>query len=118
MTHYNVWFSLKRGIPEHEGIEVVRGFLADISSAGDARSFLILKNTADGARTKLPHYQAIVEFVDQAALASAMKNQAMRGIHSGAHGRVIAAVSEFHVEIFSRIESLVPTGAFDYSCDV
>jgi hypothetical protein len=45
-----------------------------------------------------------------------MKNQAAKGIHQGAHGRVVDFVSEFRVEIFRVLsEELAP---MPYACEI
>ena len=82
---------------------------------GEVAAFRLLRNKAEGARTKLPRFQAIVEFADEAALARAMKNQAERGIHRGGHGNVVDVVSEFRVEIFQLLE---PAGILQYACEI
>ena len=49
-----------------------------------------------------------------------MKKQAARGIHSGHHGDVIDVVTDFHVEIFSLLDSLIPDAAHEgmYACEI
>ena len=108
MIHYNVWFSLKPAIEESQGLQLVRDFLSQLSEAGEASAFTLLRNSGSPPRSKLPRYQAHVVFRSPEALSEAMTLQAQRGIHQGAHGRVIDAVSEFHVEVFSEISPATP----------
>lgn len=101
MLHYHVWFNLKPGIPEAEGLQTIRTFLATLTTAGEASGFQLLRNQGSPPRSKLPHYHALVEFADQATFEAAMKAQAQRGIFQGPHGAVVDAVQDFHVEIFT-----------------
>jgi hypothetical protein len=117
MIHYNVWFTLKDEVLEQRGLAVVDGFLRELCAAGEVSAYRLLKNTSDGARTKLPRYHAIIEFADDAALSQAMKNQVARGIHAGGHGEIINVVSEFRVEIF-RVFTPEPIGAMLYACEI
>ncbi|MGA2018495.1 MAG: DUF6614 family protein [Opitutaceae bacterium] len=117
MIHYNVWFALKEGIAEDSGLMVVDRFLRDLSAAGEVSAYRLLRNTSEGARTKMPKYHAVIEFADEAALSQAMKNQTARGIHTGDHGQIISVVSEFRVEIF-RVLAPYPTGAMLYACEI
>ena len=117
MIHYNVWFTLKDGIEERGGLAVVEKFLRELSAIGEVAAYRLLKNNAEGTRTKLPRFQAIIEFADEAALALAMKNQAARGIHNGGHGGVVEVVSEFRVEIFRLLSPVSPTSML-YGCEI
>ena len=117
MIHYNVWFTLKEGIEEHSGLAVVEGFLRELCVLGEVSTFRLLKNKSEGSRTKLPRFQAIIEFSDDAALSLAMKNQGERGIHRGGHGKVIEVVSEFRVEIF-RLVSSGHVDVMQYACEI
>jgi hypothetical protein len=117
MIHYNVWFTLKEGIAEEEGLAVVDGFLRELGAAGEVSSYRLLRNTSEGGRTKLPKYHALIEFADDDALSLAMRNQASRGIHAGGHGKVISVVGEFRVEIF-RLFTPDPAGAMRYACEI
>jgi len=117
MIHYNVWFTLKEGIEEHGGLAVVEKFLRELCAIGEVAAYRLLQNNAEGARTKLPRFQAIIEFADDAALALAMKNQGARGIHAGGHGGVGEVVSEFRVEIF-RLLLPLPVGNMEYACEI
>jgi hypothetical protein len=117
MVHYNVWFSLKDGVDEAVGLRTFEAFLGGLTQQGEVSAYRLLKNSADAARTKLPRYQAIVEFIDEAALGRAMKNQVARGIHSGAHGAIVEIVSEFRVEIF-RLLTSNPVETLQYACEI
>jgi hypothetical protein len=117
MIHYNVWFTFKAGIEERRGLAVIDDFLRELAAIGEASGFRLLQNASEGPRTKLPRYQAIVEFSDNDALAKAMKRQAARGIHRGAHGAVLDVVDEFRVEIF-RLLSPDPVRAMAYACEI
>ena len=117
MIHYNVWFALQEGVGEESGLGIVDGFLRELCAAGEVSAYRLLKNTSEGARTKLPRYHAVIEFDDDEALSKAMKDQAARGIHTGGHGQIIGVVSEFRVEIF-RVLTPEPTGATKYACEI
>lgn len=104
MLHYHVWFNLKSGVPEDTGLAAVSDYLSTLTGAGEAQDFQLLRNRGSAPRSKLPAYHALVMFADSEALDAAMKLQAQRGIHHGAHGRVVDVVCDFHVEIFTSIE--------------
>lgn len=103
MIHYHVWFNLKPQVPESEGLSTVRHFLIELCASDEAATFQLLRNQGKAPRSKLPHYHALIQFTDETQLASAMKKQAADGIHTGLHGEVINAVTNFHVEIFSQL---------------
>lgn len=103
MIHYHVWFNLKPGVTEQGGLSIVAAFLTELSQAGESQGYQLLKNFGGPPRSKLPAYHALIEFADSDALRAAMKQQAQRGIFNGAHGRVVEAVCDFHVEIFESI---------------
>jgi len=105
MIHYHVWFNLKAGVSETDGLAALERFLTKLCATEEAATFQLLRNRGGPPRSKLPRYHALVQFTDDAQFARAMKNQAERGIHSGPHGDVIAAVSDFHVEVFSLLEA-------------
>jgi hypothetical protein len=117
MIHYHVWFNLKPEIPEAAGLEIVADFLTQLSATREAAGFQLLRNSGRPPRSKLPHYHALIEFADAAALGAAMKKQSERGIHSGGHGRIVEVVCDFHVEIF---ELLAPRTAGDVlgACEI
>jgi len=117
MVHYNVWFALKDGIEEASGLATVSRFLRGLCIGGEVSAFRLLKNTSNGARTKMPQYHAIVEFADDVAMSRAMQNQVTRGIHHGAHGEIVNIVRDFRVEIF---ELLAPEAseAMQYACEI
>lgn len=103
MLHYHVWFNLKTGVSEQDGMAIVSAYLYTLSEVGEAADFQLLRNSGRPPRSKLPAYHALVQFADAGALDAAMKKQAERGIHVGGHGRVIDVVCDFHVEIFTSI---------------
>src|SRR5258706_14261501 len=116
MLHYNVWFSLKGDIEEELGLAVVGDFLRSLCVIDDVATFRLLKNGSEAPRSKLPKFHALIEFADDAALSRAMKNQTERGVHAGAHGKVIEVVSEFRVEIFRLVSA--PIIAMQYACEI
>ena len=107
MIHYHVWFNLKADVAEADGLAAVTRFLDKLCAAGEAATFELLRNKGGPPRSKLPRYHALVQFRGETQLAEAMKKQATRGIHSGLHGGVIEAVTDFHVEIFARVEAMM-----------
>ena len=117
MVQYNVWFALKQGVEERSGLAVVNDYLGGLAVAGEAVGHRLLRNTSDGTRSKLPRYQAIVEFRDDAALSAAMKNQAARGIHKGGHGEIMDVVTDFRVEIFRNLRP-EEIGILQYACEI
>lgn len=106
MTLYHVWFSLKPGLSEQDGLAIVRHFLSALRTSGQAIDFELTKNTGQPPKSKLLPYHAVIRFADAAALGAAMKWQAQEGIHSGRHGHMLASVAEFHVEVFSTLTSV------------
>jgi hypothetical protein len=106
MLHYHVWFNLKAGVSEAEGLPILRRFLSELCSEREAVGFKLLRNQGGPPRSKLPRYHALVEFEDDVQLAAAMRQQAARGIHTGLHGEVVKVVTDFHVEIFSTWETI------------
>ena len=105
MLHYNVWFSFKDGVDEQHGLTVVAEFLRELCASDEIATFRLLRNTSGAPRSKLPKFQALVEYPDAAALGRSMKAQHTRGIHAGAHGKVVEIVSDFRVEVFTVIDT-------------
>ena len=103
MIHYHVWFSLKSGTDEREGLSVFQTFLNDLLRAGDISGFRLLENNGRPPKTKLLPFHALIEFRDDAQFGAAFAAQAKKGIHDGAHGRVLASVAEFQIEVFKEI---------------
>ena len=103
MIHYHVWFSLKPGIDEREGLSVVRTFLNDLFRAGEISGFHLLENSGKPPKTRLLPFHALIEFRSDAQFGAAFAAQAEKGIHNGAHGRVLARVAEFQIEVFKEI---------------
>lgn len=111
MLHYHVWFNLKAGITESKGLSTVERFLQTLCAYGEALKYELLRNHGEKPQSLLPQYHALIKFSDQAHLSAAMKAQADRGIHSGAHGEIIEVVTDFHVEIFNAITDQKTSGA-------
>jgi hypothetical protein len=122
MIHYNVWFNLRDGVHETEGLAIVRAFLYELCDAGSIAGFCLLRNASVGAKTKLPRFQALIEFHDDAQFQAAFRDQAARGIHAGLHGRMIPIVSDFRAELFEQIavsaESVVTEPSLKYACEI
>jgi hypothetical protein len=102
VLQYHVWFNLKPGVAESDGLEALSDFLDGVCASGESLGYRLLRNKG-GPKTKLPTYHALIEFESDAQLSAAMRNQAARGIHAGPHGGVIDVVTDFHVEIFTSI---------------
>jgi hypothetical protein len=119
MIHYHVWFNLKSDVPEPEGLATVARFLEKLCAIDEAATFQLLANKGGPPRSKLPRYHALVQFVDEAQLADAMRKQATRGIHAGLHGAVIDVVTDFHVEIFSLLkDQLIDLTVGLHACEI
>jgi hypothetical protein len=101
MIHYNIWFNLQNNISETEILETFRSFLG---------------------QTEMLRFQALVEFRDDAQFSAAFAAQAARGIHTGLHGRIMASVSDFRIEVFRQIAASNPLAAVElpaeYGCEV
>lgn len=110
MIHYNIWFNLRTDAEEKESLNTVQEFLSGLYAAGSIAGFQLLKNSGDAAKTQMLRFQALIEFCDDAQFSTAFSAQAARGIHTGLHGRVMALVSDFRIEVFRRIAtSATPT---------
>lgn len=122
MVHYHVWFNLRSGVEESEGLRVVSLYLADLQARSEAVSFHLLRNRGSAPRSKLPRYHALVEFSDMAQLGLAMKHQSAAGVHHGNHGQMVDVVCDFHVEIFEQFEVLgelqLVNRVDDYACEL
>jgi len=113
MVHYKVFFTVRSGVEESRCLTVVGDFLQQLTGVGEVAAFRIFKDSSymPGGRTG---FQALVEFSSDAAFARAIKNQQERGIHQGAHGAVVAAVSDFRVEVVRDVSSEV----MQYACEI
>jgi len=122
MIHYNVWFNLRDGVHEIDGLDIVRAFLCELSDAGSIAGFRLLRNMGMEAKTKMPKYQALVEFRDDAQFQAAFRDQAGRGIHTGMHGHMIPMVSDFRAELFEQVaasaESAATESSLNYACEI
>ena len=103
MIHYHVWFSLKPGSDAREGLSAVHSFLNDLLRAGEISGFHLLENRGRPPKSKLQPFHAMIEFRDDAQFGAAFAAQAKKGIHDGAHGRVLSSVAEFQIEVFKEI---------------
>jgi hypothetical protein len=122
MIHYNIWFNLQNNISETEILETFRSFLGDLYSAGEIAGFQLLRNSGADGQTEMLRFQALVEFRDDAQFSAAFAAQAARGIHTGLHGRIMASVSDFRIEVFRQIAASNPLAAVElpaeYGCEV
>lgn len=107
MLHYHVWFNLKPGISENEGLANLGSFFREARAEGAIRNYQLLKNEGGPPRSKLARFHALVEFEDQGHLTASMQRQAAMGIHKGLHGAVVGVVQDFHVEVFSTVDGLL-----------
>ena len=119
MIHYHVWFNLKADVPEAHGLSTVAQFLKEVCAADEAANFQLLRNQGAPPRSHLPRFHALIQFVDESQLAHAMRRQTGRGIHSGLHGEIVDFVADFHVELFSTLETptVLPTFGLQ-SCEI
>jgi len=104
MIHYNVWFDLRVETDETDSLDVIREFLTELHAAGSIAGFQLLRNSGGAAKTKMLRFQALMEFRDDAQFSKAFSEQAARGIHTGLHGRAMALVSAFQIEVFREID--------------
>ncbi|MGA2243706.1 MAG: DUF6614 family protein [Verrucomicrobiota bacterium] len=61
MIHYNIWFDLGSDTDSAKDLIVVQEFLRELYAAGSIAGFQILQNSGAVAKTKMPHYQALIE---------------------------------------------------------
>ena len=103
MIHYHVWFSLKPEVSEEAGLALARAFVAELKAKGGVARALVLKNTGEAPKSRLPKYHALFEFKDDAQMDATFAAKRAEGINGGPHGQLIAAVSEFKVEVFREV---------------
>lgn len=103
MIHYHVWFTLKPGIAETDGLAVARDFLNEINRSGAAARSLLLRNTGEAPKSRLPRYHALFEFADEPQMERAFAAKRAEGIHAGPHGRLIEAIDGMQVEVFREV---------------
>jgi hypothetical protein len=108
MIHYHVWFSIRSGLEEEEALAIVRTFLAELETEGEIAGFHLLRNSGAVGKTKMLPFQAVILFRDDTQFGAAFSAQTQRGIHTGWHGRVMAAVGEFQIEVFRPITAFSP----------
>jgi hypothetical protein len=104
MIHYHVWFNLRPGVSEDEGLATMSRFLDELQDSREAVRTRLLVNNGQAPRSKLPRFHALIEFRSDAHLGEAMKRQASKGIHHGLHGAITRVVTDFHVEVFTLLE--------------
>lgn len=105
MIHYNVYFSLREPAAEPSALAGIEAFLTELLEAGAIAGFRLLRNSGQPPKSLLLPFQALIEFRDDAQFSTAFTDQTARGIHTGLHGRVIALVEKFHVEILRTVPS-------------
>jgi hypothetical protein len=103
MIHYHVWFTLKSGIDESAGLAVARSFLTELAEQGAAARSLLLCNTGEAPKSRLPRYHALFEFTDEQQMERAFAAKRSEGIHAGLHGRLMEAIGEMQVEVFREV---------------
>jgi hypothetical protein len=104
MIHYHIWFRLRSDVQEAEALSVIHTFLSELSAAGSVAGFQLLRNSGSASKTKMLPLHALIEFASDTQFAAAFSTQVAQGIHTGLHGRVMALVSEFQVEVFRQID--------------
>lgn len=121
MIHYSIWFRFRDSMEESEGLAVVQTFLGELHAAGEIAGFQILRNRSGSKTMRLP-FQALIEFQDNAQFGAAFSAQATRGIDNGLHGRVMALVDDFQIEVFEKIASSNGTGLAEnsrlFACEI
>jgi uncharacterized protein DUF6614 len=103
MIHYNVWFSFNPNVDVPASLGRVRKLLEDFKSREMIADYRLLKNRGDGDKTRLPPFQAIIEFRDNEQFALPFAEVEGIGIHKGTHGAMIEHVNEFVVEVFEQL---------------
>lgn len=103
MTHYHVWFTLKPAVTEADGLAVARDFIKEITDRGAVARALLLRNSGEAPKSKLPRYHALFEFTDDAQMDRAFAAKRTEGIHAGPHGRLIESIGEMQVEVFREV---------------
>jgi hypothetical protein len=103
MIHYNVWFSFNQNVDVPAGLERVRQLLEDFKSREMIADYRLLKNHGEGNKTRMPPFQAIIEFRGSEQFSLPFAEVAEIGIHAGVHGAMIEHVNEFVVEVFEQL---------------
>ena len=103
MIHYNVWFSFQPAVGEVAQLQRVRSLLEDFKSRRMIFGYTLLENRAEVGKTKMPKFQAIIEFENDEQFAFPFDEVRQLGIHQGSHGAMIEHVDEFIVEVFREI---------------
>jgi hypothetical protein len=103
MIHYHFWFTLKPAIPEADGLATARSFIKEVTDRGDAARALLLRNSGEAPKSRLPRYHALFEFVDDVQMERAFAAKRTEGIHAGPHGRLMEAIDGRQVEVFREV---------------
>ena len=103
IIHYHVWFSLKPGVSEKEGLSFARSFIEELSAQRKLLRGTVLKNTSEPPKSQLLRYHALFEFSDDDQMTAAFAMKRKEGIHGGPHGKLMDSVSEFRIEVFREI---------------
>lgn len=103
MIHYNVWFSFQPAVEEAAQLQRVRSLLEDFKSRQMIFGFTLLENRGVAGKSRMPKFQAIIEFVNDEQFALPFDEVRQLGIHQGSHGVMIEHVDEFVVEVFREI---------------
>ena len=103
MIFYNVWFSFKSGSDENVEMVKMRAFLDDLKTRGKLHGYRLMKNRNPENKRKLPPYQFIAEFVDDAQFGLPFAEVGKIGVHAGEHGAMIENVDQFMVEVFEDL---------------
>ena len=74
----------------------------------------MLRNRSGSKTTRLP-FHALIEFRDNAQFSAAFSKQAALGIHNGLHGRVMAVVVDFQIEVFEEIPGTPESDPYEVS---
>jgi hypothetical protein len=103
MLHYQVWFNLKPGIAESDGISRIELFLRQLLAVGRISGFRLLKNASAPPKTVLAQYDALIEFSDEQQFAVIFEETRRIGIHTEPHGGIAKIVGHFSADVFKAI---------------
>lgn len=100
MIIYNIWFSFTPNADETAELDKVRTFLDALKASSKIHGYRLLRNNGKEPKSRLPPYQASIEFLDNAQFGLPFKEVTQIGIHAGVHGTMIENVEAFVVEVF------------------
>ena len=100
MIFYNVWFSFRSHADEPVELDKVKAFLESLKASSKIHGYRLLRNSGNPLKSRLPPYQVIVEFTDDAQFGLPFAQVSQAGIRSGLHGVMIENVEAFVVEVF------------------